>query len=196
MVLLTLVLVGMGALFASAEVTMVAFCGQHGQRSLAGFPLAAFAGGSAISGLFYGAHTWRWPVLDRFRLQASVFAVLPVVFLVATNVPVVAACAFVVGLGTPRRSSPRSVWSGELVAPTSLTEGLAWIITGLNLGYGLGAALVGGIADAHGARVAFSVTIASGLAMGALALVLFRRLASREWRLTPPVATYPAPFGE
>ena len=116
------------------------------------------------------------PVLDRFRVQASVFALLPVVFLTASNIPVLVACAFVVGLGTAPTLITAFGLVGELVASTSLTEGLAWIITGLNLGYGIGSSVVGGIANTHGARVAFTVTIASGLAMGALALGLWRRL--------------------
>ena len=40
----------MGVVFSSAEVTMVAFCGQHGHRGLSGAPLAAFAFGSAVAG--------------------------------------------------------------------------------------------------------------------------------------------------
>jgi hypothetical protein len=43
---------------------------------------------------------------------------------------------------------------------------------------------VGGIADAHGARVAFTVTIAAGLLMGGISLALHRSL--RE-----PVAAEP-----
>jgi MFS family permease len=176
-VLLALGTVAMGALFASAEVTMVAFCGQHGHRSLSGIVLALFAAGSGFSGLVYGARTWRAGLLVRYRLQALIFAVLPVVFLVATNVTVLGICAFVVGLGISPALITTFGLVEQLVPGPSLTEGLAWVITGLNLGYGLGSAVVGGIADAHGARVAFSVTIASGLAMGACALVLYRRLA-------------------
>ena len=57
----------MGAIFASAEVTMVAFCGQHGEQSLTGPVLACLALGSAVAGLWYGGRTWRRSLLDRFR---------------------------------------------------------------------------------------------------------------------------------
>ena len=43
--------------------------------------------------------------------------------------------------------------------------------TGLSVGYGIGAAVVGGIADAHGARSAFLVTIGSGLLVGVVAQI-------------------------
>ncbi|HEY7008289.1 MAG TPA: MFS transporter [Jatrophihabitantaceae bacterium] len=175
-VLLCAAMVAMGALFASAEVSMVAFCGQHGHRSLSGLVLALFAAGSGISGLVYGARTWRAGVLTRFRLQASIFAVLPLVFLAATNVAVLAVCAFLVGLGTAPTLITAFGLVEQLVPAASLTEGLAWVITGLNLGYGIGSAVVGSIADAHGARIAFTVTVASALLMGGFALVLHARL--------------------
>ena len=52
--------------------------------------------------------------------------------------------------------------------------------TGLNVGYGAGAALVGGIADHHGARSAFLLVVGSSTAVGLLGLLLHARLdASR-----------------
>jgi MFS family permease len=175
--LLVLATVAMGALFASAEVTMVAFCGQHGHRGLSGLVLAMFAAGSAVSGLFYGARAWQMGVLQRYRLQSTIFALLPILFLAATNVGVLAVCSFVVGLGIAPTLITAFGLVEQLVPGPSLTEGLAWVITGLSLGYGLGSALVGAIADAHGARMAFLVTVGSGLVMGAVATVLYRRLA-------------------
>jgi MFS family permease len=71
----------------------------------------------------------------------------------------------------------------QLVPGGALTEGLAWLLTGLSMGYGAGAALVGRIADAAGARTAFSVTIGAGLAMALLAVVIHARLRPRAGAL-------------
>jgi MFS family permease len=186
MVLLSVSAIAMGAVFASAEVSFVAFCGQHGHRSLSGLVLALLAAGSGVAGLFYGARTWRADVPTRFRLQALVFGVLPLVLLAASNVPALAVCAFVVGLGIAPTLITAFGLAERLVPAGSLTEGLAWLLTGLNLGYGAGAALVGGIADAHGARTAFLVTIAAALLTGATAVLLHRRLrAPADERPTP-----------
>jgi MFS family permease len=172
MLLITLVSVGMGAVFASAEVTTVAFCGQRGHQSLAGLVLAGIALGSATSGFLYGARTWQSDLLDRFRVQAVIFAVLPVVLLLAVSIPVLAVLGFVLGMGiAPMLITSFGVIS-HIVPSGALTEGLAWLTTGLNLGYGLGSALVGRIADAHGARLAFTVTIGAGVLAGAFALRL------------------------
>jgi MFS family permease len=180
MLLLTVAAIAMGAVFASAEVTMVAFCGQHGQTRWAGAVLACLAFGSAVSGFLYGARPRRGPVLVRFRQQALIFAVLPLVFLAAVNVPLVAATAFVVGLGIAPTLINAFGLIESVVPSSALTEGMSWLTTGLSVGYGVAAAAVGRIADAHGARWAFSVTIGCGLAVGVIALVLTARLQTSE----------------
>jgi MFS family permease len=176
MPLLVLAAVAMGAIFASAEVTMVAFCGQHGQTRWAGAVLACFAFGSAVSGFFYGARLRPAPVLARFRQQALIFAVLPLLFLAAVEVPVLAVLSFVVGLATAPTLINAFGLIESVVPNSALTEGMSWLTTGLSVGYGVAAAAVGRIADAHGARWAFSVTIVAGLAVGVIALVLTARL--------------------
>lgn len=177
MVLMTLAAAFMGAVFASAEVTMIAFCGQHGRTGASGLVVACFAFGSGVAGLFYGARTWRSGLQHRFLVQALIFAVLPVLFLAAVNVPALAVCAFVVGLGIAPMLITGFGLIAEIVPSLALTEGMAWLTTGLSVGYGAASAAVGRIADAHGARLAFSVTIGAGVLVGALALALHRRIA-------------------
>jgi predicted MFS family arabinose efflux permease len=175
-VLMCVIAAAMGAIFASAEVAMVAFCGNHHAQSWTGLVLAAMAAGSAVSGLWYGSRTWRRSLLDRFRIQAIAFGVLPWVFLAASNVGSLAACAFITGFAVaPALITMFSVVS-ELVPSTALTEGLAIVLTGLNIGYGLAAAVAGRVSDAWGTRAAFGVTIAAATALAGLATVLHARL--------------------
>jgi MFS family permease len=176
MLLLPLSSAAMGALFASAEVTMVAFCSQHGHRSLSGVVLACFAMGSGVAGFVYGSRPRPAPVLHRFRFQALILGSLPVLFLLAPNVGVLAGIAFVVGLGIAPTLITASGLIEQIVDRAVLTEGLAWLITGLSLGYGAGSAVVGAVADAYGARLAFLVAVAAGLLVTATASVLYARL--------------------
>ena len=191
MVNLTLASVAMGAVFASAEVSMVAFCGQHGKRPLSGLVLAAIAVGSALSGFVYGAVDWRSDVLRRYRVQSLVFATLPLVLLAVTGVPVLAVCAFVLGLGIAPALITMFGLVQQIVPARALTEGLSWIGTGLNVGYGAGAAMVGGIADAHGARTAFLVVIGSAVPVGLLGLVLRARRSAVALSPERPTAVAP-----
>jgi MFS family permease len=190
MPLLVLGAVGMGGVFASAEVTMVAYCGQHGATGASGVLLACLAFGSGVAGFWYGAQTWRSPVLYRFRRQAVAFGALPVLLLAAVNVPTLAVCAFVVGLGIAPMLITAFGLVADIVPGAALTEGIAWLMTGLSVGYGAASALVGRIADVHGARVGFSVTIGSGVLVGVVALALYQLLHRQ------PAESQPAGVGE
>jgi MFS family permease len=189
MPLLTLYAVAMGMIFASAEVTIVAFCSQHGQRALSGAVLASLALGSASAGFLYGARQWRLDLLDRYRLQALAFGLLPLLFLAAVNVASLAVIAVVVGVGIAPALITAFGLIERLVPAASLTEGLAWLITGLSFGYGGGASLVGRIADSHGARSAFLVTIGAGLLMALLAVVLHAKLRRPSTRAAQPASS-------
>jgi MFS family permease len=176
MALITWSMVFMGAVFGSAEVTMVAFCGQHGDRASAGWVVASFAGGSAVSALFYGGRHWRSSLLRRFVISALLFGVMPFLFFAATGIAVLAVCAGLIGLGIAPTLIGAFGLVDQIVPTSSLTEGLTWIGTGLSVGYGLGAAVVGGLADRHGARFAFSLPVGCALASAVFAMLLAARL--------------------
>ena len=180
MPLITGVMVFMGAVFGSAEVVMVAFCGQHGHRGSGGWVVASFAGGSAVAGLLYGSFHWRAPLLTRFVRSAVLFGVLPLLFFLPDRIGTLAVCTAIVGLGIAPTLIGGFGLVDAIVPARLLTEGLTWIGTGLSVGYGLGAALVGGIADAHGARVAFVVPVTCALAAAVCAVSLAVRLRVGE----------------
>ena len=108
------------------------------------------------------------------------FGALPVLFLAAVNVPVLALCAFVVGLGIAPLLITAFGLVEQIVPGGALTEGMAWLITGISVGFGAASALVGRIADTSGARVAFSVTIGSGVLVAVLGLALYRMLSAES----------------
>ncbi|MEO9238683.1 MAG: MFS transporter [Jatrophihabitantaceae bacterium] len=176
MLLITWAMACMGAVFGSAEVVMVAFCGQHGQRGSAGWVVACFAGGSGVAGVLYGARHWVTPMLRRFVRSAVAFGALPLLFLLPTSVPALALCAGLVGLGIAPTLIAAFGLVDSIVPAASLTEGLTWIGTGLSVGYGLGTAVGGSFADQHGAHLAFSVPVGCALAMAASAVALAARL--------------------
>ena len=169
-----LVMVAVGAALVSIDLAAVAFVGQAGQARWTGAVLACFALGSGAAGLAYGARRWRSGVESRLRVVAVVFALLPAILLGAAGVRTLAVQMFVVGIGT----APLLITLFGLIeryAPAErLTEGLAWLSTGLNLGAGAAAPLVGAVADAHGARVAMAIPLAASVVAGLLALLTVR----------------------
>ena len=178
MVLLMVAAACMGALFASAEVSMVAFCGQHHHASVSGVALACFAGGSAVSGFIYGARKRTTPIREQFRRQSIVLGVLPALFLAAVNLPSLVVIAALVGVGIAPTLITAFGLVENVVPNAALTEGMAWLVTGISIGYGIASSLVGRIADAHGARTAFAVGVGAGVLVLILGLVLHARLQS------------------
>jgi hypothetical protein len=176
MLLLIFATMGMGAIFATAEVTMVAFCTERGDKGFVGIAIGCFAGGSAVSGFLYGARTHPGLVQDRFRKQALLLGVLPALFLAAVNVGTVAVIAFVVGTAIAPTLISAFGLVEKVVPNAALTEGMSWLITGLSLGYGIASSVVGRLADAFSTRVAFSVGIGAGVLVCVLAFAAHARV--------------------
>lgn len=169
-------MVAVGVTLVSVDLAAIAFVGQAGQESWTGAVLACFALGSGVAGFAYGLRSWRRPVERRLPLVALVFAVLPVLLLAATDVQTLAVAMFVVGMGTAPLLTTMFGALERVAPPARLTEGLAWVSTGLNLGAGLAAPVVGAVADAAGARTALAMPLGASITAGVLALFTARRV--------------------
>jgi MFS family permease len=182
----TLSMVFVGVLFGALEVVMVAFADEQGRPSAAGYLLPLVALGSAVSGIAYGAHTWRSPLDLRYVVALFALAAGIVPVLLATGVASMAPAAFVAGLAI----SPTLIASfglvEQLVPPSARTEGFTWLNSGLGVGVALGSALGGRLADGPGARTAFLTCLAGAVA--ALAIGLGGRRTLRPSQLRQEVA--------
>jgi hypothetical protein len=187
-----LVFLAVGGIFGSAEVIAVAFTDERGRPAAAGIVLGALALGSMLSGLAYGAMTFRASPSARFVVGVVLLGVGTLPFALVTTVPALTVVMFVAGLAI----SPMVV-SGfgviDATVPTArLTEGLTWVTTAINLGAAGGAAAAGAAVDAAGAHRAFIVTVA----FAAAAVVLTfagRRALLRTPSAPTPVAPAAAP---
>lgn len=154
---------GLGVLFGSAEVVVVAVASEAGHRSASGLLLAGWATGSMLSALITGAMRLRMPPMNRFRIGAAVMAatMLPLPFI--SQLGILGPVLFLAGFAI----SPTLVASIALVQrtvpPSRLTEGMAWTTTGMAAGVAAGAAVAGQVIDAAGGRAGFYVPLAAGL---------------------------------
>lgn len=166
---------GLGVLFGSAEVIVVAFTRELDQRGAAGLVLAIWAAGSLIAGVFVGSVRLPLNPLHQLRLSILFLSLLffPLLFLDS-----VAGLAFGMFL-TGFMISPTMIAAMTLielhVSPSRLTEGIAWTTTGLAVGVAPGAAIAGWVIDHHGASAGFWVPLISGLCATAVA-----------WAFRPP----------
>lgn len=170
---LSMVCLALGCLFGAAEVTTVAFSEEQSAKSFAGVLLAVWAAGSLIAGAITGAVVWRRTLLLRLRLGAAAMAVTMVPLVLIESMWVMGAVLFVAGFAIAPTLIAALSLAEATVPPARLTEGLAFLQTGLVAGVAPGAAAAGLVVDAQGASTAYLVSVTGG------ALALLAALATR-----------------
>ena len=154
---------GLGVLFGSAEVIVVAFATELDQRGAAGPILAVWAAGSLMAGIIVGSANLPITPLRQLRLSILFLSLLFIPLLFLHSAAGLAFGMFLTGF----MISPTMIAAMTLiqihVAPSRLTEGIAWTTTGLAVGVAPGAAFAGWVIDNHGASAGFWVPLAAGL---------------------------------
>ena len=172
-----------GAMFGANDVTVVAFATELDQKPAAGAALAAWAAGSFLAALAYGSRPWGWPLWKQLAAGALALALGASTFAVAPNLAVVSGLYALTGLAiAPTITSGNNIVQ-VTVAPSQLTEGLAWVSTALNIGVSLGSMVAGRVLDASGSRggdllvAGFAWT---GAAVAAGSLPILRRVRTHS----------------
>jgi len=160
---------GSGAMFGAAEVVVVAFATEHGDRSASGVLLAIWAFASLISGIIVGALGPGGGPLRRFRVASLCLttAMIPLVFV--PSVLLAGVTLFVAGFAISPTMVSQMALVEELVPRERLTEGMSWFTMGMAAGVGLGGALSGQVIDEYDASLAFLVPIAAAGVAAAVA---------------------------
>jgi MFS family permease len=175
--LIALVMVAIGAIFGTSEVTTVAFAEAQGQKAAASLVLASYAAGSLIAGLIFGALHLRISLARQFVLAIALAAATTLPLLVVDSLWSLAAVLFVAGASI----SPTVIVAMALVErhvpPSKLTEGITWVMTGVGVGLALGSAASGWLIDNYGAAAGFYVSVVGGFAALGILLLGLRRLS-------------------
>ncbi|GAB5429438.1 MAG: MFS transporter [Devosia indica] len=186
--IVTLALVFVGTIFATAEVSAVAITEALGEPGAASLVIGVYAAGSFVVGLIMGAMTIRMPMQRQLAIAVGTVAITTIPLLFADTVILLAFAVFVSGIAI----SPTFITAFGLIerrVPAALlTEGITWVITGIGIGMALGAFVAGWVVDTYGARNGFWVSIIAGIL--ALATVL---LGQRQLGGTVPRSGTPSP---
>ena len=167
-----------GAGIGVCEVTLPAFSRAHGAAAAAGLLLAAWALGSGLGGLAYGALPRR-PSLRRTHL--AVAAALPLSLLPLAAAPSVAVMALLVlpaGCCIAPLLATRNELVGRVAPPGARTEAYTWPVTAFVGGLAAGSALAGTLVQGPGWRVALLAAVGFA-AVGALVAAAGNRTLAR-----------------
>ena len=159
--------IALGVLFGGIEVATVAFADELGAKAASGLLLAAYSLGSLLAGVVSGMVRWRASNATRFRWGATALGASLVPLPFVRGFPLMGAVLFLAGFAIAPTLIAAVAWIEETVPARRLTEGIAFLMTGLNVGLAPGAAAVGTVVDRHGASTSYWVPVAAG-ATGAL----------------------------
>ena len=177
--IITLALVFVGAIFATAEVSVVAITKELGQPDAASLVIGVYAVGSFVLGLVLGALNLRMALHRQLLFAVGVIALTSVPLLVAgSSVPLLAVAVLVSGIAI----SPTFITAFGLierrVPEAMLTEGVTWVTTGIGIGMALGAFVTGWVVDNFGPQNGFWVSVAAGVITVTIIALGQRSLAS------------------
>lgn len=170
---LAVVCLALGAMFAAAEVSTVAFSGEQHAKSYAGVLLALWALGSMIAGLVTGTFHWKRSAISRVRVGSVLLALVMVPMTFVGSMPAMGLALFVAGFAIAPTLIASMGATEQMVPGPRLTEGIAIMHTGIAAGLAPGAALAGLMIDAHGASPSYVVALGAGV-IGAVAALALR----------------------
>ena len=152
----------LGSMFASVDLSTVAFAQEHGHKPVAGFLLGTYALGSATGGIWYGSRPWRAPLERRFVVTLALTVCGVATFWTAPGLLALEPVLFCSGLAI----APTLIAGFGLIERSALpgrrTEGMAWLSSTISVGVAAGSAVCGQIVDAGGARWGYAYAAGCG----------------------------------
>lgn len=174
--LLTLLMVAMGVIVGTVDIVSVAFAEQLGRPTAASLVLSAYAVGSCLAGLLFGALKLQTPLHRLLLLGGLATAATTLPLRLVGSIPALATAVLVAGLFFAPTMIVAMSLVERLVPERRLTEGMTWLLAGLNVGVALGAAASGHVVDDGGARAGFTVALCAGGLVSLVALWGYHRL--------------------
>ena len=149
MQIITLALIFVGAIFATAEVSTVAITKAAGPADAASLVIGVYAVGSFVLGLIVGALNLQVPLHRQLADRGGRPRAHHLAAAGRRHVPLLAIAVFVSGIAI----SPTFITAFGLierrVPEAMLTEGVTWVMTGIGIGMALGAFVSGWVVDTY-----------------------------------------------
>ncbi|MCT7373587.1 MFS transporter [Chelativorans salis] len=186
--IITFTLIAVGAIFGTAEVTVIAFSEELGQKGAASLILAGYAGGSLVVGLVFGTLKLKTSLGRQFLIANAVAMLTTLPLLWVNSIPLLALMLFLAGASISPTFITAFGLIERLVPSSHLTEGITWAMTGIFIGMALGSFISGYVIDAFGAQSGFWVSVAGGGVAFAAALVGQRVLQRPSPKIIPEAA--------
>ncbi|MBM3114085.1 MFS transporter [Pseudomonas sp. P66] len=182
--LLALLMVAMGIIVGTVDIVSVAFAEQLDKPAAASLVLSAYAGGSCLAGLLFGTLKLQMPLHRLLLLGSLATAATTLPLLLAGSIATLAGAVLVAGLFFAPTMIVAMSLVERLVPEHQLTEGMTWLLAGLNVGVALGAAASGQVVDSWNAPAGFYVALCAAALLLLVALCAYQRLRANDKAIT------------
>jgi MFS family permease len=169
--ILIITLASAGTVIGILNVAVPAFAQDRGAGPAAGVLLAMMSASSAVSGLCYGARSWKASPSRRYVWLAGIFAVLVTPLAAVDSLVQLGGLLVLVGLAYAPRLTSAYLLLDDLAPDDAMTEAYTWLVSATAGGIALGAALAGPAVQHAGLHWAFAlagVSATVGLIVAAL----------------------------
>ncbi len=182
---------GIGGVFGTYEVAVVAFTQNAGQAGTSGIVLGLWAFGSMLGGIVFGGRHWPASLPRQVLVLSTILAVALVPATLVRTVPPLMVATFVAGVMVAPALISTFALTERLVPARLLTESLTWATSGLTVGFAGGTAVAGIVVDAHGSTPAFVLSVGCAATAAIIVAATLRPLtrAMRPPEDLPPAAT-------
>ncbi|WP_037080897.1 MFS transporter [Neorhizobium vignae] len=178
---------GMGVIFGTAEVSVVAFSEALGNKGAASYILSAYAAGSFVVGVVFGAIKFKSSLARRLLFASLVAAVTTLPMPFVGSLWGLTAVIFLAGAAISPTFISAMTLIERIVPSSQVTEGITYAMTGMSIGFAAGSSLAGWTIDAYGASNGFWVAVAGG-ALAFTTMLLGYGLLNRPERQEMPGA--------
>ena len=161
LMLMAIAAMGVGGVFGSYEVTVVAFTESADRSGAAGVILGLWAIGSMLGGIYFGSRRWHVPLPRQVLMLTGLLAIVLTPAAFVGSVPILAVTTFFAGIAVSPALIAVFSLTERLVPARQLTEGLTWVTSGMSIGFSTGTAVAGIVIDAFGTSWAFAIPVAS-----------------------------------
>lgn len=174
--LLALLMVAMGVIVGTVDIVSVAFAQQMGQPGAASLVLSAYALGSCAAGLVFGGLKLNIPLHSLLLLGGLATAATTLPLLLVASVAQLAGAVLLAGLFFAPTMIVAMSLVERVVPEQQLTEGMTWLLAGLNIGVAMGAAASGRMVDQGGVSSGYMAALYAAALIVLLVLCSYQSL--------------------
>lgn len=178
--LLIILMISLGVIVGTVDILSVTLAQIQGQPAMASLVLSLYAIGSCVMGVVFGGMRLSLS-LPRMLLISGGLTLLSIIPLLwVTNIWSLAIVMFISGLFFAPTMIIGMSLVENIVPDHRLTEGMTWLLAGLNIGVAFGAMLSGKMVDELGIYAGYWVAIVGGILVVLCSLLSYRILMRQE----------------